>query len=146
MEVLSRFATPQSPRLAPLHVDDVFGRVRAKWPAISIVSDTDARLTGDIVLLEEAFIHLVVAATSGDTSHGEVRVEATMDDGTAIVEVRVDPEFQVNSADGARSRDAEVAFAIARRILRAHGGEVERHECAGTTRLFARLPGDPQRG
>ncbi len=107
---------------------------------------------GDPDALQRAFRHLLLALIAGQSGSGSITASAVSDpadgDGYAEIEIRRDQAAGAasGSSDGSESgfsveAGAPLGLAVARRIIEAHGGEIQAEsDPMGATAFVVRIP------
>ena len=137
---------------------EVAGRLAEAGAEVALDLDGGARVRGDRQSLDRAVQNLLDNAMRHAASRVEVSVAcegglavlAVADDGPGIPAADRERVFErFTRLDDARSREhggAGLGLAIAREIVRAHGGELTAEDGAPGARLVMRLPADSQPG
>ncbi len=137
---------------------EVAGRLPEAGAEVTLDLDGGARVRGDRQSLDRAVQNLLDNAVRHAASRVEVSVAcegglavlAVADDGPGIPAADRERVFErFTRLDDARSREhggAGLGLAIAREIVRAHGGELTAEDGAPGARLVMRLPADAQPG
>jgi signal transduction histidine kinase len=116
---------------------------------LDVVTNGPVRLTGDPVALERVLTNLLDNAVRHARTHVELRVSGrsvqVTDDGPGFAPEDLphvfEPLFRGDRARAATTGGAGLGLAIARRLVRAHGGEVEAaNRTAGGARVTVTLP------
>ncbi len=137
---------------------EVAGRLPEAGAEVTLDLDGGARVRGDRQSLDRAVQNLLDNAVRHAASRVEVSVACegglavleVADDGPGIPAADRERVFErFTRLDDARSREhggAGLGLAIAREIVRAHGGELTAEDGAPGARLVMRLPADSQPG
>ncbi|HZU80875.1 MAG TPA: HAMP domain-containing sensor histidine kinase [Acidimicrobiales bacterium] len=135
-EDLLAYARDREPELAPVDFEAVVGAVLEATPppdGVSVEVEGAARFQADQGLLTQVMTNLVTNAYQAMPSGGTVRLSATSDDGATVITVEdegdgIDPAVTERLFDPfvtTKHEGTGLGLAIVRRLVTAHGGEVE---------------------
>ncbi|AKF03184.1 sensor histidine kinase [Sandaracinus amylolyticus] len=117
---------------------------RARGVAIDVDADPEIRVMGDSARLAQIARGLVMCAVRRTAPGGTVRVRLAARSGQAVLSVREDRVLDGDAHTRASKRNALVGdgrglgVAVARGLVRLHGGTLEEDDCGLT--LTARVP------
>jgi len=162
VDAVVRYARAGEPHFARLAISQIVRSSARKlteleFPGIrvEVSGGDDVKLNGDAVMLDTLFSHLLRNAAEEMEGRGQVTVSISASDHDCVVSVSdrgpgcpvEDREHIFAPFFTTKARASGLGLALARRVARAHGGEVacETERYAGGATFVVRLPLEPTR-